>query len=202
MGLSKGLELLAKDIFCVKNFLFPETCNLLVSTFSKENLKESERPGIFGGPGVSENETFSIIGFEKIGIANNDKNINLATDIFTGTLTNIEKTLSNIFNKNLILKSYSYSHMKEGSRNELHFDNYCEKYLEDYSALLYLTDSYSGGSLNFPEQGLLIKPQKGTLIAFIGTENLKHEVQEVMGGDRVNIICFLVEKKEVADGTI
>lgn len=202
MRLSKGLELLAKDIFCVKDFLFPETCELLVSTFSKKNLRESEKPGIFGGPGKGENDSFNVSGIEKISNQTNDKSVDLGIDIFTGTLTNIEKTVSNIFNKNLILKSYFYSHMKKGGKNELHVDNYNEKYLKDYSAILYLTDSYSGGSLNFPEQDLIIKPKPGTLITFIGTENLKHEVQEVIDGDRVNIICFLVEKEEDINGTI
>jgi hypothetical protein len=208
--LNKGLGVLENKIFYVQNFLFPETCELLVSTFSKENLKESEKPGVFSGPNdgpnggsnKNENVLFSVDGIEKINCETNDKGINLGIDIFTGTLTNIEKTVSKIFNKNLILKSYIYSHMKKGGKNELHFDNYSEEYLKDYSAILYLTDSYSGGSLNFPEQNLIIKPKPGTLITFIGTEDIKHEVQEVVDGNRVNIICFLVEKEEVINGTI
>ena len=62
--------------------------------------------------------------------------------------------------------------MKKGGKNDLHVDNYNKKYSNDYSAILYLTDSYSGGEINFPERKLNIKPKPGTLITFIGTKDL------------------------------
>jgi hypothetical protein len=196
--LNKEIQVLKNKIFCIKDFLFLETCDLLVSTFSGERLVESDKTGIFGSPGTARGEDvkFDVNGFEKISTKNNNKDINIGIDIFTGLLTNIEKTSSKLFNKNLVLKSYFYSHMKKGGKNSLHVDNYNEKYSKDYSVILYLTNSYSGGNLVFPEQNLTIKPEPGTLIAFIGTEDLKHEVQEVIDGDRVNIICFLNEKEE------
>jgi hypothetical protein len=196
--LNKEVQVLKNKIFCIKDFLFLETCDLLVSTFSGERLIESDKTGIFGSPGTARGEDvkFDINGFEKISTKNNNKDINIGIDIFTSLLTNIEKTSSKLFNKNLVLKSYFYSHMKKGGKNSLHIDNYNEKYSKDYSVILYLTNSYSGGNLVFPEQDLTIKPEPGTLIAFIGTEDLKHEVQEVIDGDRVNIICFLNEKGE------
>jgi len=196
--LNKEIQVLKNKIFCIKDFLFLETCDLLVSTFSGERLVESDKTGIFGSPGTARGEDvkFDVNGFEKISTKNNNKDINIGIDIFTGLLTNIEKTSSKLFNKNLVLKSYFYSHMKKGGKNSLHVDNYNEKYSKDYSVILYLTNSYSGGNLVFPEQNLTIKPEPGTLIAFIGTEDLKHEVQEVIDGDRVNIICFLNEKGE------
>lgn len=198
MELNKEVQVLKNKIFCIKDFLFLETCDLLVSTFSGERLVESDKTGIFGSPGTARGEDvkFDVNGFEKISTKNNNKDINIGIDIFTGLLTNIEKTSSKLFNKNLVLKSYFYSHMKKGGKNSLHVDNYNEKYSKDYSVILYLTNSYSGGNLVFPEQNLTIKPEPGTLIAFIGTEDLKHEVQEVIDGDRVNIICFLNEKQE------
>ncbi len=198
MELNKKVQVLKNKIFYIEDFLFLETCNLLVSTFSGERLIESDKTGIFGSPGTARGEDvkFDVSGFEKISTKNNNKDINIGIDIFTGLLTNIEKTSSKLFNKNLVLKSYFYSHMKKGGKNSLHIDNYNEKYSKDYSVILYLTNSYSGGNLVFPEQDLTIKPEPGTLIAFIGTEDLKHEVQEVIDGDRVNIICFLNEKGE------
>lgn len=198
MELNKEVQVLKNKIFCIKDFLFLETCDLLVSTFSGERLIESDKTGIFGSPGTARGEDvkFDVSGFEKISTKNNNKDINIGIDIFTGLLTNIEKTSSKLFNKNLVLKSYFYSHMKKGGKNSLHVDNYNEKYSKDYSVILYLTNSYSGGNLVFPEQDLTIKPEPGTLIAFIGTEDLKHEVEEVIDGDRVNIICFLNEKGE------
>ena len=196
------MRVLKDGIFYIEDFLFQDTCDLLVSTFSRDNLKESERPGVFGGPGKGEKTPFSVNGIRKIDKETKDKDINIGIDIFTSVLTNIEKTTSEIFNKDLKLKSYFYSHMKKGGKNDLHVDNHSKEYFNDYSAILYLTDSYSGGNINFPDQELNIKPKPGTLVTFIGTEELKHEVQEVIDGDRVNIICFLVEKEKIFNGTL
>jgi hypothetical protein len=195
---NKEIQVLKNKIFCIEDFLFSDTCELLVSTFSGERLIESDRKGIFGSPGTAKGDDvkFEINGFEKTSTKNDNKDINIGIDILTSLLTNIEKTSSKLFNKNLVLKSYFYSHMKKGSKNTLHVDNYNEQYSKDYSVLLYLTNSYSGGNLVFPEQDLSLKPKPGTFIAFIGTEDLKHEVEEVIDGDRVNIICFLSEKEE------
>lgn len=196
MELNKEVQVLKNKIFYIKDFLFSETCDLLVSTFSGNHLVESDQPGIFAslGSGKGEHESFDISGLQKVSSRYPDKDINIGIDIFTGLLTNIEKTASNLFNKNLMLKSYFYSHMKSGGKNSLHVDNYDEKHSKDYSVILYLTNCYSGGNVVFPKQELVIKPDPGTLIAFVGSEDIPHEVEEVIDGDRVNIICFLHER--------
>jgi hypothetical protein len=188
------MKVLKDKIFYIENFLFLETCQFLISNFSKD-IRESERLGIYGGPGRGDQDNASVIcGLEKIEVESKDLGKNVAIDLFTSVCTNIEKSVSALFNKDLVLKSFFYSHMKEGGKNDLHVDNYSKEYEKDYSAVLYLNDEYSGGILNFPEQDLKLKPKPGTLIAFIGTNELKHEVQEVLSGNRINIICFLKEK--------
>jgi hypothetical protein len=192
------MKVIGDKIFYIENFLFSETCQFLISNFSK-NIRPSDRPGIFGGPGRGEgNNASAICGIEKIEEQSVEADKNVAIDLFTSLCPNIEKTLSVLFGKDLVLKSYFYSHMKEGGKNDLHVDNYTKEYENDYSAILYLSDSYSGGLLNFPEKKLELKPEPGTLIAFIGTDDLKHEVQKVISGDRINIICFLKEKERLA----
>jgi hypothetical protein len=189
------MKILKDKIFYIEDFLFLDTCQFLVSNFSN-NISESENAGVFGGPGRGKNDSaHKICGLEKIEYISDDSDKNVAIDLFTSICSNIEKSLSILFNKNLLLKSYFYSHMKEGGKNPLHIDNYGEEYENDYSAILYLNDSYSGGAVYFPDQELTLKPKPGTLVAFVGTEELKHEVQEVTGGNRVNIICFLTERK-------
>ena len=86
--------------------------------------------------------------------------------------------------------------MKSGGLNGLHRDNYLQDQSDDFSAILYLSDNYEGGSINFPKIGIDFKPSAGTLLAFIGNEELEHQVKEVISGDRVNIICFLSERKK------
>jgi len=190
------MNMIHEKIFSVEEFLFPETCEMLVSIFSNSVI-ESDIPGIYGGPGRGENDKASdISGLEKIKQKSPDERYNIGIDIFTGICSNIEKTSSILFKKDLVLKSYFYSHMKSGGKNPLHIDNHSEEYMGDHSVILYLNKSYTGGMLNFPKQGIKLKPEPGTLIAFIGTEDLEHEVEEVLDGDRVNIICFLTERNK------
>ena len=194
---------LVKDIdgklFTIEDFIFPETCEFLIKEFSKylQNLENIGKPGIFGGPGGSEKKKVHLTSsLNKVSSKTTDADYNIGIDLFTSICTNIEKTVSLIFKKNLVLKSYFYSHMKEGGLNSLHMDNYSEEYENDYSALLYLSDSYEGGLLSFPQLEVKLKPAPGTLLTFVGTQELEHEVEVVSGGNRVNIILFLTEKGE------
>lgn len=193
---------LVKDIdgklFIVENFIFPETCEFIIKEFSKnlENLENIGKPGIFGGPGGSANSKAHLTSsLNKIKDRTDDLDYNVGIDFFTSICTNIEKTASLIFKKNLVLKSFFYSHMKEGGSNSLHLDNYSEEYANDYSGLLYLSDSYEGGLISFPQLEIKLKPAPGTFLTFVGTQELEHEVEVVSGGNRVNIILFLTERK-------
>ena len=194
---------LVKDIdgklFIVEDFIFPETCEFIIKEFSKD-LKNSKRPGIFGGPSGDENTKASLISsLNKISKKIDDTEYNVAVDLLTSICTNIEKTVSIIFKKNLALRSYSYSHMKAGGKNRLHKDNNSEEYSEDFSAILYLSESYEGGLINFNKLETKLKPKPGTLLTFVGNQELEHEVEEVSDGNRINIICFLNERKNYED---
>jgi hypothetical protein len=193
-----------EKLFIVDDFIFSETSNFLVDQFSKD-IKATTQPGIFRGPVGHDNHSSdsntinkkasSVCGLSKISEKTLDSDQNIAIDLFTSICTNIEKTVSDIFQKRLFLKSYFYSHMKPGAQNRLHMDNYSQDQSKDFSAILYLSDAYEGGSINFPKLDAELKPNAGTLLAFIGNEELEHEVKEVISGDRINIICFLSERK-------
>jgi hypothetical protein len=199
------MKQLSKNLFVVEDFIFSDTCDFLINEFSK-NLKSIGSSSIFRGPVGDINKNIdnktinknadTISGMNKI--LNKSKNSyeNIAIDLFTSICTNIEKTLSQIFKKDLALKSYFYSHMKAGGANPLHVDNYFEDQSNDFSAILYLSDSYQGGEINFPQIGMELKPRPGTLLAFVGNKELEHEVRSVYSGDRVNIIFFLKERKK------
>ncbi len=188
------MKTVGDKLFILEDFLFPETCEFLIKEFSKD-LKNIGKPGIFGGPGGDENKNANTTSsLNKISGKTDDPEYNVAIDFFTSICTNIEKTASLVFKKDLVLRSYFYSHMKTGGKNSLHTDNYSEDYANDFSAILYLSDSYNGGLINFPKLETKLRPKPGTLLTFIGNEELEHEVQEVIDGDRVNIICFLNER--------
>jgi len=190
------MQIIDKKLFIIDNFIFPETCNFLINSFS-QNLKETGKPGGFVGPlSTKKNPAKNLCGMNKISEKSNTHDYNIAIDLFTSICTNIEKTASLVFNKNLIMRSYFYSHMTTGGQNSLHADNYFEEYSEDISGILYLSDSYDGGMINFPGLGQKFKFLPGTLIMFIGNDEMKHEVEEVLSGNRINIICFLNKKEQ------
>lgn len=194
-----------EKLFIVDDFIFSDTCAFLISEFSKD-LKSIGSPGIFRGPVGDINKSIdnktinknasAVSGINKILSKGETYYENIAIDLFTSICTNIEKALSEIFKKDLVLKSYFYSHMKTGAANSLHVDNYLEDQSEDFSAILYLSDSYKGGEISFPQIDLELKPNAGTLLAFVGNKELEHEVKHVDSGDRVNIICFLNERRK------
>lgn len=181
------MEVIKDKVFVIENFISKNTAKFLVDTFSK-NLMETDRAGIYTSIGSGEGEAYKISAEHKIREYDGENDI--AIDILIGLCASMEKTMSKIHNKDMKLKSIFYSHMKRGGFNPLHHDTYKEDYKDDYSGLLYLTDTYSGGSLNFPAKEIKLHPLPGTFVTFFGTEDMEHEVQEVIDGDRVNIICF------------
>jgi hypothetical protein len=185
------MKVLGDKIFIIENFISVDTANFLVDSFT-ENIQTTVHPGIYSGPGQGDNEAYKISGQHKI--KQYDSKNNIAIDIMTSLCPSMEKVMSNVFNKKLQLKSISYVHMKSGGKNDLHYDNYSEEYKDDYSGILYLTDKYLGGALNFPNNDIKIEPKIGDFICFVGDKELEHEVQEVIQGDRVNLVCFFNEK--------
>jgi hypothetical protein len=184
------MQIIKDKIFIIENFISENTSKFLVDNFSK-NLKNTERNGIYTSIGKGEGQANKISLENKIAEYDGDNNI--AIDILTSLCASMEKTMSTIYKKNMILKSVFYSHMKTGGENPLHYDTYKEDYANDYSGMLYLTDTYTGGALHFPDKEITLRPDPGTFVSFFGTEDMKHEVKKVTSGDRVNLICFFNE---------
>lgn len=74
---------------------------------------------------------------------------------------------------------------------------------DGYSALLYLTDSYEGGEILFYDNNSGDKdlaksyhPNAGTLVYFKGDDDYPHSVNEVLAGERANLILFYDIRKE------
>jgi len=52
------------------------------------------------------------------------------------------------------------------------------------SGVLYLNDDYTGGELDFPLQGVRIKPEAGSIIIFPSVEPFFHQSLEVVAGEK------------------
>jgi Rps23 Pro-64 3,4-dihydroxylase Tpa1-like proline 4-hydroxylase len=84
--------------------------------------------------------------------------------------------------------------MQEGVELKCHTDQHTDPSIR-YATILYLNDNYEGGELFFKNVGLEIKPEKGSLIIFPGTEEFSHGVNAVKSGPiRYVIVGFIKEK--------
>jgi hypothetical protein len=50
------------------------------------------------------------------------------------------------------------------------------------SGVLYLNDTYEGGELEFPVQGVSIKPEQGSIVIFPSVEPFSHQSLEIISG--------------------
>lgn len=58
------------------------------------------------------------------------------------------------------------------------------------SAVLYVNDDYEGGTIDFPNQGLSIKPEAGSVVMFPSTQPFVHSPNEIISGEKVMCPAF------------
>jgi len=63
------------------------------------------------------------------------------------------------------------------------------------SMVFYLNDNYEGGSVDFPEQGISIKPEAGSLIIFPSSKPYYHDPKPVTSGTKYMIPLFWFNNK-------
>lgn len=89
----------------------------------------------------------------------------------------------------------SISRYQTGGEMGPHVDHYGEThYIPLMSAVLYLNDTLEGGELNFPNQGVTIKPKAGSAIVFPSVEPFLHESLQVTKGVKYIVPAFWVKK--------
>ena len=64
------------------------------------------------------------------------------------------------------------------------------------SGVLYLNDTYDGGEISFINQGLDIKPEKGSLLIFPSYPPYTHHPKQVLGGNKYIVPLFWFKKGE------
>lgn len=65
-----------------------------------------------------------------------------------------------------------------------HTDSAPEPTTEHISSVLYLNDDYEGGEINFPNQGVCIKPKAGSIVVFPSVPPYVHESKEIISGTK------------------
>jgi predicted 2-oxoglutarate/Fe(II)-dependent dioxygenase YbiX len=79
----------------------------------------------------------------------------------------------------------SISKYIKGSFMGAHVDEYPGQVKEPImSGVMYLNSDYLGGELNFPEQGVKIKPEAGSIVVFPSVKPFYHESLEILEGEK------------------
>lgn len=61
----------------------------------------------------------------------------------------------------------------------------------DFSVVVFLNADFEGGLLAFPEQGIVVPPRVGTLVAFPSTHHFMHAVTPVTKGERFSLVSWM-----------
>ena len=85
---------------------------------------------------------------------------------------------------------YSIERRYVGTSTPIHRDNDPEGALI-YATILYINDDFEGGDIFFPECGVSLQPEKGSLCIFSGITKMPHGVREVTQGTRYSIPIFV-----------
>jgi prolyl 4-hydroxylase len=67
----------------------------------------------------------------------------------------------------------------------------------DISLLFYLSDTFTGGEIEFTNLGLTLKPKKGMMIAFPSYHEFAHQVHPVKTGFRDCLVSWIETKKRI-----
>ncbi len=89
----------------------------------------------------------------------------------------------------------------EGSDLKVHVDNHVDPYVA-YAAVIYLNDDFSYGELIFPEQGLEIKPEPGTMMMFSSGETHPHGVNPPGPGPLRYVLPCFIKQHELPEGFV
>lgn len=200
----KSIKTIQGKIHIVEDFISPDTANFISSAISKFVIPAPDK-SVFAGPSCS-NRADLIGPIKTITEYNDDPDYNVAIDLISNLSYSMAKTISDFYSEDYVLKTIFYNKMISGAKNTLHMDNnyieegshkikFREGSAKDKSGLLYLNCDCDGGVLSFPLQEFSVKPKPGTFIFFEGNKETPHEVLEITGGERHNLVSFFWPKE-------
>ena len=191
----------------IEDFISKESCDFIIKNF-RDRFRETPNVGIYGGPNQGIDRAWYVGNKNPVSHYSEVYDENVAVDLLTGICNNVVRTMSQYYNVELDPRSIFYSKMTKGSMLNEHYDNFepdgqiaiplgsDESIINelgfevDYSGLLYLNDDYQGGEIVFPKQEISMKPKPGTLIFFMGDMEFPHSVNEIIDGERLNVVSF------------
>lgn len=140
-----------------------------------------------------------------------DPEASMVSLLVTELLHSVREAMEKEYGFELSLVNSSYTEFHAGAGIPMHSDSTKldgSPFRDDgipeeleMSAILYLNDGgvdFTGGEISFPNQGVVFTPKKGSLIHFRGDVDHKHEVAEILSGERKVLIYFYARKGNVS----
>lgn len=192
----------------IESYVSPKDC-FAYSEFLDAHSYESPRKAIVNALGYPTSLVASKTNGETGAIHDDDSEINKKL----GQLfVDIKQEAEKFFGVEIDLCQASYQLLLTGAVNGLHADSTkldgspiqddgTPEELE-WSGLLYLNTygkEFTGGTLFFPEFDLSYEPKVGDLVLFKGDVEHRHQVLEVLSGERRNLVFFWANRGNVSD---
>lgn len=141
-----------------------------------------------------------------------DERMQLAGVLVSKLLHSVRREMEAHYGFEMSLVNSSYTEFREGPGISMHSDSTKldgSPFRDDgipeeleMSAILYLNNGggvdFAGGEIEFPNQGLVFTPRKGSLIHFRGDLDHKHEVRPITAGARKVLIYFYARRGNVS----
>ena len=168
----------------IPHFITESTAESLVSYF-----KEEDRWGetAFNGSRGAPLQAGSVL----------PSHFGMPDSIFEDINAKLRHAVATVYNKDVIPTSIHAQKWEVGSSANPHSDNsdFDGNPTEGfdnlkYVGILYLNSDYAGGNLYFPDHGIDIHPNAGSMYIFSGGVENIHGVTEITSGTRYSIVSF------------
>lgn len=170
----EGFEKLGEDIYVYHNFVTEDECNNLVKI--AESVEEHDWHGRFNTSGEGHKWSNRSID-ELIPIHNRIKSL-LHEGISLGTNQTIVRMKTGA-TWGLHSDNHDFLKLREASRALKDGEEF-DLYPNNVVGIVAYFNDFSGGCLNYPNQGITYQPKKGDLVMHSSEENCLHEVTKLI----------------------
>lgn len=190
-----------ENVIVIENYLMEEELNwfnnLLNNTSEEEWFKEymsNLKPFCLEKFGRDDVENLVKEGLFEITQNWEDKNLNFSNNQISNTITERINNYIRQIEPGLACNGLgSIQRMQKDVELKCHTDQDTDPSIE-YATIIYLNDNYSKGELFFKHKNFEIKPKKGSLLIFPGSEEFHHGVRPVGDGPIRYVVVGFVKK--------
>jgi hypothetical protein len=184
-----NVEELIDGLLLVKNFISEEELKEITDHIDNTEEEEwfieyTENLKHFCMEKFGRNDVENLVAEGKFEVTQNwkDKNLNIRHLNLYRKLHSRLNALVSISNNDLELSGFAtIQRMQEGVQLTSHTDQHTDPSIQ-YATILYLNDDYVDGELVFNKNGLVLKPEKRSLLIFPGNDEFEHGVKHVGKG--------------------